>query len=71
MVYFRTLPVPLNEIDEDFLELFFNFANTYTENSILTGFLNDKQEQEKEASSEVLKELGYTDEDILSSMDKE
>lgn len=71
MVYFRTLPVPLNEIDDDFLELFFNFANTYTESSILTGFLNDKQEQEKEASSEVLKELGYTDEDILSSMDKE
>ena|GEM_PF-1181758 len=71
MVYFRILPVPLNEIDEDFLELFFNFANTYTESSILTGFLNDKQEQEKEASSEVLKELGYTDEDILSSMDKE
>lgn len=66
MVYFRTLPVPLNEIDEDFLELFFNFANTYTEDSILTGFLQDKQEQEKEASSEVLKELGYTDEDLLS-----
>lgn len=66
MVYFRTLPVPLNEIDEDFLELFFDFANTYTEDSILTGFLQDKQEQEKEASSEVLKELGYTDEDLLS-----
>lgn len=66
MVYFRTLPVPLNEIDDDFLELFFDFANTYTEDSILTGFLQDKQEQEKEASSEVLKELGYTDEDLLS-----
>ena len=66
MVYFRTLPVPLNEIDNDFLELFFDFANTYTEDSILTGFLQDKQEQEKEASSEVLKELGYTDEDLLS-----
>jgi len=60
------LPVPLNEIDDDFLELFFDFANTYTEDSILTGFLQDKQEQEKEASSEVLKELGYTDEDLLS-----
>ena len=47
MVYFRTLPVPLNEIDDDFLELFFNFANTYTESSILTGFLNNKQEKEK------------------------
>lgn len=67
MVYFRTLPLPLNEIDDDFLELFFNFANTYTESSILTGFLNNKQEKEKEVSEDALKELGYTDEDFLNS----
>ena len=48
MVYFRELPVKLNDIDDDFIELFFRFANTFTEESILNGYLKDEMEKEKE-----------------------
>ncbi len=64
MVYFRELSLPINEIDDDFMELFYKFANTYTEESILTGFIKD--EKEKEIHDEQLKDLGYSDEDILN-----
>ena len=67
MIYFRELPLPLKEIDDDFLGIFFNFANTYTEDSVLTGFIKEEREKEKEVSEEDLKELGYTDEDLLNN----
>lgn len=70
MVYFRTLPVPLNEIDDDFIEIFFKFANTYTEESILSGYVKQTMEKEKEVSSDVLKDLGYTDKDLLNMNDE-
>lgn len=66
MVYFRVLPNPLNELDEDFIYFFFKFANTYTEDSILANYSKSQTEKEKEVSEEDLKELGYSDEDILS-----
>lgn len=66
MVYFRELPAGLNEIDIDFMELFFKFANTFTEESILNGYLKDEIEKEKEIHDEELKDLGYSDEDILN-----
>lgn len=62
MVYFRVLPLPLNEIDDDFLDLFFNFANTFTEDSVLQGFIKAQNEKEVEVSDDVLRELGYSDE---------
>lgn len=62
MVYFRVLPLPLNEIDDDFLDLFFNFANTFTEDSVLQGFIKAQNEKEPVVSDDVLKELGYSDE---------
>lgn len=65
MVYFRELPLPLNELDDDFMDFFFKFANTYTEESVLTGYIKDEKEKEKEVSDEDLKDLGYTDKDIL------
>ena len=43
MVYFRELPESLNEYSEDALDFFFEFANTYTEDSILHGFLKQKK----------------------------
>ena len=64
MVYFRVLPVKISELDEDFMFFFFKFANTYTEESILTNY--SKMRAEKEVSEDDLKELGYTDEDILN-----
>lgn len=66
MVYFRELSLPINEIDEDFIDLFYKFANTFTEESILNGFLKDEAEKEKEIHDEELKDLGYSDEDILN-----
>jgi len=65
MVYFRTLPLPLNEIDEDFLALFFNFANTFTEESVLQGFIKEQDEKERAINDDLLRELGYSEEDIL------
>lgn len=67
MVYFRALPPQLkNDPDDDFLELFFKFANTFTEESILNGYLKDEMEKEKEIHDDELKDLGYSDEDILN-----
>jgi len=60
------LPLPLREIDDDYLEFFFKFANTYTEESILNGYIKDEMEKEKEIHDEQLKDLGYSDEDILN-----
>lgn len=62
MVYFRVLPRPLNEIDDDFLDLFFNFANTFTEDSVLQGFIKEQNEKERAISDDVLQELGYSGE---------
>ena len=64
-VYFRTLPLPLNEIDDDYLDFFFMFANTYTEESVLTGYIKSEEKKEKEVADDALKELGYTDKDIM------
>lgn len=66
MVYFRELNQPINELDDDFIDLFYKFANTFTEESILNGYLSDEAEKEKEIQEEQLKELGYSDEDILN-----
>lgn len=66
MVYFRVLPKPLNDLDDDFIYFFFEFANTYTEDSILTHYCKQQADKEKEVSEEDLKELGYSDEDLLT-----
>lgn len=66
-MYFRELPVKLKEIDDDYLDFFFKFANTYTETSVLTGFIKDEEKREKEISEDALKDLGYDDKDFLSN----
>lgn len=65
MVYFRELPLPINEIDDDFLDFFFKFANTYTEDSILHGYIDEESKKLKEVDDDVLAELGYDDKDKL------
>lgn len=67
MVYFRVLPVPLNELSDDFFDFFFKFANTYTEESILQGYLKSQSEKESKMTAEQMRELGYDDEDILKA----
>jgi hypothetical protein len=64
MVYFRELPVPLRELNFDLLEIFFNFANTYTEESVLHGFTKTRQEEESKPTVGKMRRLGYSDEDI-------
>ena len=59
MIYFRELPVSISELDEDLLEFIFIFANTYTEESVLRGYVQQKREEEKEVSDNILEELGY------------
>ena len=41
-------------------------ANTYTEGSILHGFLKQKKAESEKADEELLHELGYSDEDTLN-----
>ncbi len=65
MVYLKALPFPLNKADDDFLEVFFKFANTYTEESVLLSFNKVEAEQAKKVSADDLRELGYSDEDII------
>jgi hypothetical protein len=64
MVYFRELPLPLKEVDPSLLEIVFNFANTFTEESVLHGYTKQKAEAESGPSAEVMKRLGYSDEEI-------
>lgn len=59
MIYFRELPVPIRELDENLLDFIFIFANTYTEESILHGYARQKKEEEREVSDNILEELGY------------
>lgn len=65
MVYFRELPQPISELDEDFLDLFFKFANTYTEASVLRGYIDEESKKLKAVDDDVLAELGYDDKDKL------
>lgn len=65
MVYFRELPLPLNDADDDLIDMFYRFANTFTEESILNGYIKREMEKAKEVHDEDLKDLGYSDEDIL------
>lgn len=66
MVYFRELPASLNEYSEDALDFFFEFANTYTEESILNGYLKQKKTESEKVDENLLHELGYSDEDTLN-----
>ena len=64
MVYFRELPVQLKELNIDLLEIFFNFANTYTEKAVLQSYIKNKQEAESKPTVQMMKRLGYSEEDI-------
>ena len=64
MVYFRELPVPLNEVDENLLEIMFNYANTFTEDSVLQGYTKRIKEAESEPTADIMKGLGYSDEEV-------
>ena len=66
MAYFRELPVPLQGLDADFLEIFFNFANTYTEESVLHGYSKQRKEAESRPTPGLMKRFGYSDKEIAN-----
>ena len=66
MVYFRELPAPLKEINTDFLEIFFNFANTFTEKSVQNWFSKQREKTEAKPTVQTMRGLGYSDEDIAN-----
>ncbi|GHV92005.1 hypothetical protein AGMMS50268_25080 [Spirochaetia bacterium] len=64
MEYFRELPAPLSELDPAFLDIFFNFANTYTEESVLYAEVNQRKAKESTPSADMFRKLGYSEERI-------
>jgi hypothetical protein len=66
MVYFRKLPVPIAELDPAFIDIFFNFANTYTEESVLYSEVKRRKEKESTPSADLFRGLGYTEEQIAN-----
>ncbi|GHT84350.1 hypothetical protein FACS1894137_07270 [Spirochaetia bacterium] len=64
MVYFRELPAPLKELDPVFIDIFFNFANTYTEESVLYAEVKRRKDKDSAPNADMFRELGYTEEQI-------
>jgi hypothetical protein len=63
-MYFRELPVPITELDPAFIDVFFNFANTYTEESVQQWYSKQKGISEVTPKAEMLREMGYSEEEI-------
>jgi hypothetical protein len=64
MVYFRELPAPICELDPAFVDIFFEFANTFTEESVLYAEIKQRKEKAKEPTSDVMRSIGYSEADI-------
>ena len=46
------------------LEVVFNFANTFTEDSVLQGYTKRIREAESGPSAEMMKRLGFSDDEV-------
>jgi hypothetical protein len=66
MVYFRKLPAPAAELDPAFIDIFFDFANTYTEESVLYSEVKKRKEKESAPGAGMFRRLGYTEEQIAN-----
>lgn len=64
MMYFRELPLPLKELDGAFVDVFFNFANTYTEESVLYAEAKHRKEMESSPTADLFREMGYSEKEI-------
>lgn len=65
MMYLRELPCPLAEADDWFIAILFDFATTFTEDSVLHAKLKEREKEKSVTPAEALRNIGYTDEDIL------
>jgi hypothetical protein len=54
----------MEDLDPAFLDIFFEFANTFTEESVLYSEVKKRKAKEQEPSVEMLRELGYAEEEI-------
>jgi hypothetical protein len=66
MAYFRELPVPLKELNPEFLEIFFKFANIFTEKGVQAGYAKQAEEAESRPTAGMMRRLGYSEEDLAA-----
>ncbi|MGL4981269.1 MAG: hypothetical protein ACRC4W_00165 [Treponemataceae bacterium] len=53
-------------LSDDFIDLFFNFANTFTKESVQKGFLEQAKKETEKLTEEQFLELGYSQEDLFN-----
>lgn len=70
MAYFRECPARLKE-NSDFEDIFFEFANTYTEESVRNAYQKMKQNEENKKDKDFFRNLGYSEEEISNMNLKE
>jgi hypothetical protein len=58
------LPAPLKEISDDFLDIIYEFANAYTEESILRANLINRRDRDSTPSADMFRRLGYSEKKI-------
>ncbi|MDR2701083.1 MAG: hypothetical protein LBB72_01470 [Spirochaetaceae bacterium] len=46
------------------MDIFFEFANTFTEESVLYAEIKQRKEKAKEPTSDVMRSIGYSEADI-------
>lgn len=65
MVFSRELPDKPGDLYAEFVEIFFKYANTYTADSILHGYMESHKADPAKATPEELRMLGYDEKFIL------
>jgi hypothetical protein len=59
------LPAPISELDPDFIDIFFDFATTFTEESVLYAEVKRRKEKETRPTADVFRRLGYSEKEIV------
>jgi hypothetical protein len=60
------LPAPISDLDPAFIDIFFNFANTYTEDSVLHSEVKRRKNRETAPTEERFRKMGYSEEEIAN-----
>ena len=58
------LPVPVSELDPAFIDVFYEFANTYSEESVRFAEMKRRKEKESAVNADLFRDLGYTEKEI-------
>ena len=64
MVYFRELPAPIQDLDPVFIDVFYDFANAFSEEAIRYAEMKHRKKRETEPASDIFRNLGYGEKDI-------